>query len=118
MARMSGSTRAISNPVSFLQAELQTERRLEVVELVGDLPRELLVGPPEVTVGGGALVDGPAQVEVANDGRGAQVEDVLHGLLDAARVDGFGAERLDHDRDGPGHADGIGDLNLAALGCT
>src|SRR5947207_14023753 len=92
--------------------ELEVECRLEVVELVGDLPGELLVAAAEVTVGGGALVDRPAQVEVADDGRRPEVEDVLDSLLDLGGIDGLGAERLDHDRDGPGHAEGVADLDL------
>src|SRR4051794_35310066 len=76
---------------------LDAQRRLQVVELVGDLPGELLVAVAKVTVGGGALVDRPAQIEVADDRRWAEVEDILDGELDLGRVDGLGPERLHHD---------------------
>src|SRR4051812_34962865 len=56
----------------------EPEGRLELADAVEVLPREAAVGcrPAEVTVGGGALVDRPAQVEVAQDGGGSQVEDL------------------------------------------
>src|SRR5205807_7667514 len=60
--------------------------------------------------------DGAAQVEVADDGRGAEVEDLFDHGRDVEGVDSLGAEGLDHDRHGPGHADGVGDLDLAAPG--
>src|SRR5947209_1266102 len=75
---------------------LKAEGALDVVELGRALPGELLLRAPEVAVGGGAPVDGLAQVEVADDGRRAKVEDVLDGGGDLRRVDGLGAERLHH----------------------
>src|ERR1700757_3923480 len=126
MARTSGRTRAIMRSwrrnarypcISAPRSERsEAEGALDVVELGRALPGELLLRAPEVTVGGRALVDGLAQVEVAVDGRRAQVEDVLHGLADLRRVDGLSAERLDHHRHRPGDADGIGHLDLAAAG--
>src|SRR5580704_13992486 len=113
MAGTSGRTRATRPGGS---EALETELTLEVVQPGGVLPAELLLVAPEVTVGGGAAVDGPAQVEVADDGGGAQVEDGVHGGFDADGVDRLGPERLHHDGHGPGHADGVGDLDLAALG--
>src|SRR2546423_7803168 len=98
MAPTSGRTRAITGLL------LQAEGALDVVELGGPLPGELLLGAAEVAVGGGALVDGLAQVEVADDGSRAQVEDLLHCRADLAGVDRLGPEGLDHHRDGPGHA--------------
>src|SRR5207237_8730671 len=86
---------------------LKAEGALDVVELGGALPGELLLGAPEVAVGSRALVDRLAQVEVADDRRRAQVEDLLDGAADLQRVDGLGAEGLDHHRDRPGDADGI-----------
>src|SRR4051795_2477993 len=100
MAPTSGRTRAITG------LSLEAESALHVVELAGALPGELLLRAPEVAVGGRALVDRLAQVEVPDDRRGTQVEHVLHGLADLDRVDGLGAEGLDHDRDGTGDADG------------
>src|SRR3954447_8268719 len=100
MARMSGRTCAItavlfrSEPV--YPAALRKERRersdaeggLEVGQAMGPFPGELLVGPAEVPVGGGAAVDRLAQVEVADDGGRPQVEHLADGLLDGQRVDG------------------------------
>src|SRR5262249_17999075 len=71
----------------------EVQRLLHVVQAVEALPRELLVRAPEVPVGGGPAVDGLAQVEVADDGRGPQVEDLADGRLDLAGVDLGGPER-------------------------
>src|SRR5690606_25297792 len=89
-----------SSVLSGCGAGLETERRLHVVDPVRVLPGELAVdaGAPEVPVGRGLAVDRPAQVEVAQDGAGAEVEHLAHGFLDAGRVDVLGAEGLDHDR--------------------
>src|SRR4051812_39808859 len=78
----------------------QREDGPQVVDLVGALPGEVPVlgGAAEVAVGGGALEDRPAQVEVAQDGGGAQVEHLAHGLLDLGGVDPLGAEGLDEQR--------------------
>src|SRR3954462_11389945 len=95
---------------------LESEGALDVVELGGALPGELLLRAPEVAVGGRALVDRLAQVEVADDRRGTEVEHLLHRLADLDRVDGLGAEGLDHDRDGTGDANGVGHLDLAPAG--
>src|SRR5438874_11002244 len=108
MAPTSGRTRAITARRS------ETQRSLDVVELAGALPGELFLGAPEVAVGGRALVDRLAQVEVADDRCRPQVEHVLYGLADLERIDGLGPERLDHHRHGAGHADGVRDLDLAA----
>src|SRR5438046_1181167 len=110
MAPTSGRTRAITG------LSLEAESALDVVELAGALPGELLLRAPEVAVGGRALVDGLAEVEVADDRRRSQVEHVLHGLADLERIHGLGAEGLDHHRHGPGHTDGVGHLDLAAAG--
>src|SRR5207244_11460492 len=89
----------------------EAERPLDVVQLGSGLPSELLAGPAEVAVGRRAPVDGAAQVEVADDGGGAEVEDLFDHGRDVEGVDSLGAEGLDHDRHGPGHADGVGDLD-------
>src|SRR3954454_1358781 len=96
--------------------ESEAECPLDVVELAGALPGELLLRAPEVAVGGRALVDRLAQVEVADDRRWTQVEHLLHRLADLDRVDGLGAEGLDHDRDGTGDANGVGHLDPAPAG--
>src|SRR5262245_9845624 len=77
----------------------ESQRGLEVVDPARLLPGELLVAATEVPVCGGLLVDRPAQVEVADDCRRTQVEDLLHRSGDRARVDRGGAEGLDENRD-------------------
>src|SRR6266508_3849189 len=106
MAGSSGSTRTT----------LETEGALEVVNPARLLPAELLLAAPEVPVGGGALVDRPAQVEVTDDRGRAQVEHLAYGVHDLLGGDGLGAEGFDEQRHRMGDADRISDLHLAALG--
>src|SRR3954469_13656386 len=63
----------------------EPEGRAEVVDLVEALPREAAVvgGTTEVPVGGRTLVDRAPEVEVAQDGRGTEVEHLRHGIDDA-----------------------------------
>src|SRR3546814_17640226 len=70
----------------------------------------------EVPVGGGLGIDRAQQVEVADDGGRAEVEDLEHGFLDLLVRNGAGAERLDEDTDRVGLADGVGALPLAPTG--
>ena len=67
-----------------------------------------------MAVGRGRRIDGPAQVEVPHDGRGAQVEHLPNALDDAGPVHRLGAEGLHQQRHRLSHADGIGNLQLAA----
>src|SRR3954452_10147380 len=64
MARMSGRTRAIN-------ALVEVQGALEVIQPVQPLPGELLLAPPEVAVGRGAAIDRPAGGEGAGDGQRA-----------------------------------------------
>src|SRR4029453_6699415 len=82
----------------------------------GVLPGELGLGAAEVAVGGGPLVDRPAEVEVADDRRRAQVEELGQQLAELLGVDLLGAEGVDEHAHRVGDADGVGDLDLAALG--
>ena len=68
-----------------------------------------------MAVSGQLAVDGLAQVEVADDGGGGQVKDLLHSLLDLLVGDRAGAEGIHHDGHGLCHADGVSDLHLALL---
>src|SRR6476620_9309808 len=88
----------------------------QLLGLVGALPREVVVLAAEVPVGGGLLVDRAVQVQRVAEGARAQVEVLVDELLDLAAADLLGAERLDHDRHRVRHADGVGDLDLGALG--
>ena len=57
--------------LTILQLLCSFLERLDQIQL---LPGEIQVVPAEVAVGGGLGVDGALQIEVANDGRGAQVK--------------------------------------------
>ena len=59
---------------------------LELVDLVGALPRELDVDAAEVTVCGGLRVNRALEVKLVDDRGGTQVEHLAHGLLDLAKV--------------------------------
>ena len=69
-----------------------------------------------MAVGRCLLVDGAAQVQFVDDGAGAQIEHLGHGALDILFRYMVRAEGLYHDRDRLRHADGVGDLHLAAVG--
>ena len=74
------------------------------------------VGPTEVAVRRGLSEDRLAQVQRAHDRRRAQVERLGDGAGDALDRNRLGAERLDGDVHRPRHADGVGELDLAARG--
>src|SRR5689334_5587488 len=106
MAATSGTTRTTrgAGPAANCVAldrpgPSEPELAPEVVEPGGVLPGEFLVLAAEVAVGGGSPVDGTAQVEGFDDGRRAEVEDLVDGRLDPRRIDGLGAEGLHHDGD-------------------
>src|SRR5262245_30509501 len=112
MAGTSGSTRTTSGVIEGGPEPLDAERALQVTDAGGVLPGEVLVLTTEVTVGGGLLVDRPAQLEVADDGGRAEVEHVAHGVADLGGVDLLAPEGLDEHRHRLGDADGVGHLHL------
>ena len=69
-----------------------------------------------MAVGGGVGIDRALEVEVTDDRARTQIEDVGHGLLEPLDVHLLGTERLDEEADRGGLADGVGDLDLDALG--
>ena len=69
-----------------------------------------------MTVSSGLLVDGAAEVEHLDDAGRAQVEVLLDKRLDCILIDLVGAEGIDHDGDRMCDADGVGQLDLAAVG--
>lgn len=84
------------------------------LQLSGGLPGEVGVVATEVAARGGLLVDGAAEVEVAGEDTGAQVE-VLQDNGEDLRVGaGASAVGVDVDREGLGHTDGVGDLDQGA----
>src|SRR3954454_418827 len=85
----------------------------ERVDAIGGLPGELLAA--EMAVGRRLAVDRAGEVEVADDRRRPEVEQLPHGLVDLLGIDRRCPERLDHERHGMRGADRIGDLQLAPL---
>lgn len=88
--------------------DLQARRASQQLGFVGLLPGELGQLAAEVPVIGGLAVDGAAQVEVANDGAGAQVEVLAHQRGDLLIGDDAGAEGLHINRERARHANGVG----------
>src|ERR671934_2122447 len=86
----------------------------EVIGAIRPLPGELLA--PEVAVRGRLLVDRPRQVEVADDRRGPEVEDLPDRGEDPLGVGLLGAEGLQAHRGGGSGPDRVGDLELRAVG--
>src|SRR5262249_40228088 len=68
--------------------------RLQVGHPVGALPGEVGQLPTEVPVGRRLLVDRTEQVQIPDDGRRAQVEDLPDGPFDPLHRYHLGAERL------------------------
>ena len=69
-----------------------------------------------MAVGGQLAVDGLAQVQIADDGGGGQIKDLLHSGLDLLVGHNAGTESIHHDGDRLGNADGVGQLDFALLG--
>ena len=83
--------------------------------LVGGFPGEIGVFAAEMPVGSGLAVDRAAQLQVADDGAWAQVEMFIDDLSDLFIIDLAGAEGFDVDAQRFGNADGVGQLNFAAV---
>src|SRR5579872_56863 len=81
---------------------------------IGLLPRELRA--PEVPVRGGRLVHGHEEAERLDERLRPHVEGRPDVLLERLVAHLARAEGVDVDADGLRHADGVGDLHLAALG--
>ena len=65
------------------------------VDAVSLFPRDTEVLAAHVAVRGDLLVDGTAQVESVDDGRGTQVEDLVDRGAELLDRDGLGAEGVD-----------------------
>ena len=68
-----------------------------------------------MTVSGETAVDGLPEVKVADDGGGTEVEHLIYRLLQHVVGNGAGAEGSDVHTDRVSHADGVGELYLAAV---
>src|SRR5439155_2455792 len=109
-------TQTSTGPERMPATEGSVEGGAEGVGAVGLFPGEALA--PEVAVRGGLLVDRPAQVEVLDDRGRPEVEHLAHHVFEPLRVDLCRSERLDGQRHRVGLADGVGDLQLQAVGQT
>src|SRR5919199_6737234 len=85
----------------------------EQVGFVRLLPGEVEIRATEVAVGGGLLVDRPAQLQLTNDLERTQIEVPVDELLDGADWHPLGPEGLDEDGNRFAHPDGICHLDLA-----
>src|SRR5579864_7927554 len=100
--------------VVFMVTPLEAGARLR--RAAGVLPGEVLLVAAEMAVGRGLAIDRPAQIEIADDAGRAHREVLADQGLDAPVRDGAGAEAVGADRDRLGDPDGIGQLDLDALG--
>ena len=85
------------------------------VGAVSLLPADAQILAAHVTVSGETAVDGLPEVKVADDGGGTQVEHLIYRLLQHVVGNGAGAEGSDVHTDRVSHADGVGELYLAAV---
>src|SRR5580692_9472218 len=108
------SRTSVTAPLRGAVARSESEGGPQVVHPGGGLPRELLLRATEVAVGRRLLVDGAAQVEVARDGRGAQVEQLAHCGRDRVGIHRLGPEGVDEQRHRVRDADRIRHLYLTA----
>src|SRR6266702_1098989 len=79
---------------SFLP--LQSCLLAQNLRLIGPLPGEFRQLAAKVAVGGGLPVNGAEQVELLDDGAGAQVEDLANDLRNPCRRDLAGAGGVHH----------------------
>src|SRR3569832_841141 len=96
--------------------DLNARRLAQGLGLVGALPGHVDVRAAEVAVGGRLTIDGLQQIEHGDDAARTQVEDFANELDDPRLADFAGAEGIDRDRGRFGDADGVGHLDLAAVG--
>ena len=76
-------------------------------------PGQIHVGAAEVAIGGSLLVDGAAEIQVLDDLGRAHVEAIVDDGGELLLVQHAGAVGVHQNGDGVGHADGVGQLNLA-----
>ena len=86
------------------------------VNFIDIFPGEVRVGAAKVAVSRGFLEDGPLQFQILDHGGGLEAEGFLDDLQELVFRDDRGAVSIDHDGQRVGQADGVGHLDLAALG--
>src|SRR5216683_7526120 len=97
----------------------KSHRALERVGEVGLLPREpalIVRGAAEVTVGRGPRVDRLVEIEMLADAARRQIHRLGHSLLKLVLRHLSGVVGIDVDRQRPRHADGVSELQRAAIG--
>src|SRR5437667_2921439 len=95
---------------------LPSQQAAQGLDLVRPLPGELVLVAAEVPVGRRLLVDGPAQVQVLDDALGGEGEDLPDGVGQTGLLDLARAHGVHHDRYRIRDADGVGHLQLEAVG--
>src|SRR5215211_6967794 len=89
------TTRLLTERPWFLDSEAllpnrsKAQRRLQVADAGRVLPGEALAFAAEVAVGGGVAEHRASELEVADDRRRPEVEDLGDGVLDLGGVDGL-----------------------------
>src|ERR1051326_7154286 len=83
---------------------------------VGRLPGEVGIAASEVAIGCGLLINRPAQVERVDNATRRQFEVRADQVRDDGRINFLCAESFNQHADRVGNADGIGQLDFAALG--
>src|SRR3954470_7373771 len=99
----------------------RSNRALERLDEVGLLPGEaalIVRRAAEMAVGRGARIDRAVEVEMGADTARGQVHRLGDSLLELVLGDLSGAVGVDVDRQRPRHADGVGELQGAAIGQT
>ena len=87
------------------------------LSLIRLFPRKVRIVTAEVAAGGGLAVDRAAELEVVDDAAGSQREIFADEFADLGVGDVASAEGVDVNADGFGDADGVGELEFAAVGC-
>ena len=84
------------------------QETLQLVHHVGVLPGQVNVGAAEVTVSGGLLVDGTAQVQLLNDLGRTHIKALVHDVGQLLLGEHAGAIGIHQHGHGMGHANGVG----------
>src|SRR3954454_18320332 len=95
------------------------EYRLEALGEVRALPGEAAVGirlTAEMAIGRGAGIDRPAEAEMRADAARGEIHGVHEDGFELALVHLAGVVEIHVDRQGLGHADGVGELQGATVG--
>src|ERR1700729_1529306 len=98
---------------------VQSHRALQRVGEVGLFPREpalIVRRTAEMTVGRGSRVDRLVEIEMLADAARRQIHRLRHGLLQLVLGYLTGAMGIDIDRQRSRHADGVSELQRAAIG--